>query len=222
MKSRSADALRLARPEILKMVPYVAGRSIDEMERVFKRRDFIKVASNENPLGPSPRAVAAMRKALGEVRLYPEQGYPLLKAAVARRFGLKPENVFLGNGSSEALVLAAGAFLRPGDEGVMASPSFVMHEHAILAAGGRLVKVPLREYRSDLKAMAAAVSRRTRLVYVCNPNNPTGTIVTRDEVRSFSGFSRRVWWWFLTRPTPSSLRTADTRTRSTTSEGGLK
>lgn len=175
----------MARPGIMRIVPYLGGRSVDEMERLYGRRDFLKVASNESPVGPSPRAVYALRKALKEIHLYPEQTYPMLKNALARKFRVKPECIFLGDGTSELIVLTASAFLKPGDEAVTADPSFVMHDHAINASGAKLVKVPLKGFRLDLPAMAKAVNRRTRMVFVCNPNNPTGTIVTRQEVDDF-------------------------------------
>jgi len=169
----------------MRIVPYLGGRSVDEMERLYGRRDFLKVASNESPVGPSPRAVAALKKALREIHLYPEQTYPLLKNALAKKFRIKPDCIYLGDGTSELIVLTASAFLKPGDEAVTAEPSFVMHDHAINAAGARLVKVPLKDFRLDLSAMARAVNRRTRMIFVCNPNNPTGTIVTRAEVGNF-------------------------------------
>jgi histidinol-phosphate aminotransferase len=155
------------------------------MEREFGRRDFVKLASNENPIGPSPRALAAMRGAIREAHLYPESGYPRLKKAIAARTGLTADHVVIGNGSNEVLVLAASAFLRAGDEAVMADPTFVVYGHAVTAAGARPVKVPLKDYRHDLPGMARAVTRRTRMVFVCNPNNPTGTIVRSVEVDRF-------------------------------------
>jgi histidinol-phosphate aminotransferase len=182
---RHGDAGRLARPEMARLVPYVGGKSLDEMEREYGRRDFVKLASNENPVGPSPRAMAVMRTAIREAHLYPESGYPRLKEAIASRTGLDWRNVVLGNGSNEVLVLAASAFLRPGDEAVMADPTFVVYEHAVIAAGARAIKVPLKNYRHDLGRMSRAVTRRTRIVFVCNPNNPTGTIVRAGEVERF-------------------------------------
>lgn len=175
----------MARPEIFKLVPYRGGKSLDEIERETGRRDFIKLASNENQLGPSRKALTAMRKAVGESHLYPEMGYPQLREAIARRHGISPGQVILGDGSNEILVLAASAFLRRGDEAVMATPSFAVFRHVVVAAGARAEEVPLKNYRHDLSAMARAVGPRTRMIFVCNPNNPTGTIVTRSEMDSF-------------------------------------
>lgn len=186
INARGSGVERLARPQVLGLVPYWGGKSLDELERETGRRNFIKLASNENPLGPSPRTLGAMRRAIGEAHLYPESAYPRLKQAIASRFKLTPRHVILGDGSDEILVLAANAFLRPGDEAVMATPSFVVFAHAVAGAGGRPVAVPLtRTLCHDLPAMARAVTRRTKLVFVCNPNNPTGTIVHRREVDQF-------------------------------------
>ena len=185
LDSRPGEAARLARPAVLRLAPYVGGRSLDDMEREFGRRDFIKLASNENPIGPSPRALAAMRGAIREAHLYPESGYPRLKEAIAERTGLTPRNVVLGNGYNEILVLAASAFLGAGKSAVMADPTFVVYRHAVTAAGALPVEVPLKGFRHDLAAMARAVTGRTRMIFVCNPNNPTGTIVRAAEVKRF-------------------------------------
>ncbi len=182
---RARDVATLARPEVVGLVPYVGGKSLDELERQTGRRNFLKLASNENALGPSPKALAAMRSAIRAAHQYPEGSYPALKSALAAKFKLTPSNVVLGDGSNEILVLAANAFIRPGDEAVMATPSFSVFAHAVTGAGGRAVQVNLKDMRHDLPAMAKAVTRRTKLVFVCNPNNPTGTIVTRAEVERF-------------------------------------
>ncbi len=186
MNVRAAGVERLARAEVLKLQPYRGGKSLDEVERETGQRNFVKLASNENPLGPSRKALVVMRRAIRDVHLYPESGYPLLKRAIGARVRLTPQHVILGDGSNEVLVLAANAFLRSGDEAVMASPSFVVFKHAVVGAGGRPVMVPLNEdLQHDLPAMARAVTKRTRLVFICNPNNPTGTIVRRNEVEAF-------------------------------------
>ncbi len=182
---RGADAVKLARPEVLELVPYRGGKSLDETRLETGRTKFVKLASNENSLGPSPKALAAMRSAILESHLYPDARYPLLKEAIGKHFDLASKNVVLGNGSNEIIVLACNAFLRRGDEAVFGAPSFVVFRHAIIGAGGRPVAVPLRELRHDLAAMAKAVTKRTRLIFVCNPNNPTGTIVGRREVEDF-------------------------------------
>ncbi len=185
LSTRAADVATLARPEVVGLVPYVGGKSLDELERQTGRRNFLKLASNENPLGPSPKALAALRIAIRSAHQYPEGSYPALKSALAEKFNLTPANVVLGDGSNEILVLAANAFIRPGDEAVMATPSFSVFAHAVIGAGGKAVQVNLRNFTHDLPAMAKAVTRKTKLIFVCNPNNPTGTIVTRAEVERF-------------------------------------
>jgi histidinol-phosphate aminotransferase len=175
----------LVRPGVYDLEPYVGGKSLDEMKRRYGRGGFVKLASNENAYGPSPRARAAIVRAAAETHRYPEGGYPSLRNELARRNRLGPESVVLGNGSNEVLVLAASAYLKPRDEAVMATPSFVVYEHAVRSAGGKPVEVPLRDFRHDLEAMARAVTRRAKLVFVCNPNNPTGTIVTGGQVDDF-------------------------------------
>jgi len=183
--ARAADVASLARPEVMALEIYHGGKTHEEIRRRWGVRTIVKLASNENVLGPSPRAMAALRRAVPDAHLYPEIGYPALRRAIGARFGLAPDQVVLGDGSNELLVLAANAYLRRGDEAVMATPSFSVFAHAVRGAGARAVEVPLRDFRHDLRAMAAAVTRRTRLVIVCNPNNPTGTMVTHAEVAAF-------------------------------------
>lgn len=147
--------------------------------------ETIRLGFNENPLGPSPLAVEAARLALARIGRYPDDGGRALKQALADRHGLRPENFLLGNGASEVLELLARAFVRPGDEIVFADPSFPMYRGLGEARGAANVAVPLRAHAHDLDAMAAAVTRRTRLVFVTNPNNPTGTLVGLAEVEAF-------------------------------------
>jgi histidinol-phosphate aminotransferase len=147
----------------------------------------VKLASNENPLGPSPRAVEALRRALGEVHRYPDGGYFELRGALSRRLGVEPAQLAVGNGSSELLELAAKAFVGPGDEVVYAWPSFAMYPIVTQGMGGRSVQVPLdADLAHDLDALAAAVTPRTRIVIVCNPNNPTGTSVGAEAFERFA------------------------------------
>ena len=168
--------------------PYVPGKPIEEVERELKLR-AVKLASNENPLGPSPRAVEAVRKFLSESHRYPDGGGYYLREKLAARLGVAMQNVILGGGSTELIDLAARALLNHGDEGVTAEGSFPMYYISIRAAGARLVAVPLRQHRYDLEALARNVTPRTKLVYIANPNNPTGTMFTADE---FDAFLERV------------------------------
>ncbi len=178
----------LLRPpaHIAGLVPYSPGKPIEEVERELGLADPVKLASNENPLGPSPLALAAAREALADAHRYPDDGAYELRRRLAGAFGVPPEGVVIGAGSSELIALAARAYLAPGDEAVMATPAFVVYRMAVVAAGGRAVEVPCTDdLVHDLDAMARAVTARTRLVFVCNPNNPTGTVVTEPAFGAF-------------------------------------
>jgi histidinol-phosphate aminotransferase len=167
------------------LVPYAPGKPIEELERELGIHEAIKIASNENPLGPSPRAVAAIRDTLRGLNRYPDGGGYALVGKIARRHGVTPERVVLGNGSNEILELLVRACLLPGDEAVFAHPSFAVYPLVVQAAGGVGVPVPLREYTHDLSAMLRAITPRTKIIFVCNPNNPTGTAVTKEAFEDF-------------------------------------
>jgi histidinol-phosphate aminotransferase len=172
-------------PDIQSLRPYVPGKPIDELQREMGLARVIKLASNENPLGPSPKAVAAL--AGGEVGLhrYPDGGAYRLRQAIADRWKVTSDHVILGNGSDEILGLLARTFLSPGDEAVMADHTFVIYKMEVTAAHGKPVTVPLKDWTHDVDAMARAITPRTRLVFLCNPNNPTGTMVSADAVSRF-------------------------------------
>jgi histidinol-phosphate aminotransferase len=145
--------------------------------------DVVKLSSNENPLGPSPLALAAMQAALGEVHRYPDAGSAALREALGAHAGLGMEHVTCANGSDELILLLCLAFLNPGDEAVFAEGTFISYLLRTLELGARPVRVPLRNYTHDLEAMRAAITPQTRLLFVCNPNNPTGTTVGAAAVR---------------------------------------
>lgn len=170
---------------IASLVPYVPGKPIDELERELGIPRAIKLASNENPLGPSPKAMAVLTGAAATLHRYPDGGAYRLRAALADRYKLSSDHVILGNGSDEILGLLARAFLSPGDEAVMADQTFVIYKMEVTAAHGKPVIVPLKQWRHDLQAMADAITARTRLIFICNPNNPTGTMVTAADVHAF-------------------------------------
>lgn len=169
-------------PDIASLVPYVPGKPIEELERELGIARAIKLASNENPRGPSPKALAIMEEAIGSLNRYPDGGAHRLRSALADRWKLTPDHVILGNGSDEIIGLLARAFLSPGDEAVMADQTFMIYRMEVTAAHGVPVLVPLKSWRHDLSAMAKAVTPETRLVFVCNPNNPTGTVVHAGEL----------------------------------------
>jgi histidinol-phosphate aminotransferase len=147
--------------------------------------DAIKLASNENPLAPSDRVQSAVRAALGTLNRYPDGSAFYLRQALAKKHGVSAEQVILGNGSNELIELLTRTFLKPGDEAVVPHPSFVVYPMIVQAAGGIRVMVMLKDYRLDLEAMARAMTPLTKLVFIANPNNPTATIVTADEVEQF-------------------------------------
>jgi histidinol-phosphate aminotransferase len=142
----------------------------------------IKLSSNENPLGPSPRALAAIQAAAAGINRYPDAGAVALRQALASRFGIVPEMVACTNGSDEMVFLLCLAFLREGDQALMAHGSFISYYLRTLEMGAQAVRVPLHDYAHDLDAMAAAMTERTRLLFLCNPNNPTGTTSSAAEV----------------------------------------
>jgi len=180
------------------LAPYSPGMPIEELERELGIRDSIKLASNENPLGPSPRALEAIRAALADLHRYPDGSAFYLKRRLAARLGVAVEELVVGNGSNEIIELVVRAFLRPGDEAVMADQAFVIYRLVVQAAGGTPRLVPLRDFTHDLDAIAAAIGPRTRLVFLANPNNPTGTI-----------FRRGAWETFLRRVPPHVVVVAD-------------
>ncbi len=167
---------------IASLAPYVPGKPVEELERELGIARAVKLASNENPRGPSPKAVASIAETAATLNRYPDGGAHKLRAALAHRWKVDADQVILGNGSDEVLGLLARAFLGPDDEAVMADRTFVIYKMVVTASHAKSVEVPLKNWRHDLPAMADAVTPRTKLLFLCNPNNPTGTIVTADEV----------------------------------------
>jgi histidinol-phosphate aminotransferase len=175
-------------PEYIRtLIPYEPGKPIEEVEREYGIPSSIKLASNENPLGPSPKALAAIREKLDQLHLYPDGDCFYLKRGMAQKIGVEPENLIFGNGSNEIIELAVRTFMRPGDEAVMAEQAFVVYPLIVQAVGGKKKAVPLRNFTHDLAAIADAITPQTRVVFLANPNNPTGTIYRRDEWERFLG-----------------------------------
>jgi histidinol-phosphate aminotransferase len=181
-----SNMFRPAYQSVEDLVPYSAGKPVEELAREKGLTRIVKLASNENPLGMSPKALEAAQRAATGVNRYPNGATWELKEKLAERLGVRKEMIVIGNGSNEILELMAQLFLTEGGESVYAWPAFVVYRLATLAHGGRGVEVPLDEsLRHDLDAMAEAVTERTKVVFVANPNNPTGTYVTREEVERF-------------------------------------
>jgi len=174
----------LANAGVLEQPVYEPGKPIEYVAREFglDPKAVAKLASNENPFGPSPKAVEAMRAMAPKAHLYPDGGCTELRAAIARARGVAPENVLVGNGSNEIIELLGHAFLRPGVEVVFGSRAFIVYKLVAKLFGAVPVEVPMPEFRHDLKAMRAAVTERTRLLFVASPNNPTGMANAEDEL----------------------------------------
>src|SRR5580704_16777989 len=176
-------------PDYIQGLPaYVPGKPLEEVEQDLKIH-AVKLASNENPLGPSPKAMEAARRALGEANWYPDGGSKRLREVLAARHNVRADEIFVGLGSSEIIDLASRVLLKPGSEGITSEGSFALFSIAIRASGGKLILTPLRNYTFGLDAITTTVSPQTRIVYIANPNNPTGTALGAAE---FSTFLQRV------------------------------
>lgn len=177
-------------PDFLEtLVPYQAGKPIAEVQREYGLERVVKLASNENPLGASPLALAAVQQALSQVARYPDAAARDLRGILAQRYRLSTENVIVGNGSEGIMACIVRAFLHGADEVITARGTFMGFTVLCRTRGIEPIMVPLKDYRFDLEAMADQITPRTKLIYLCNPNNPTGTIFTRDE---FDRFMARV------------------------------
>jgi histidinol-phosphate aminotransferase len=174
-------------PVLTNLPVYQPGRPIEEVARELNlpADDIIKLASNENPLGPSRLAIAAMRKALPKMNLYPDGNSFYLKQKLAEKLGVAPTNLILGNGSNEILEMVGHAMLSPEAEVVVSQYCFAVYPIVTALFGARLKVVPAKNYGHDLDAMLAAITPQTRVVFVANPNNPTGTTVTPEALRAF-------------------------------------
>jgi histidinol-phosphate aminotransferase len=173
------------RPALAGLIPYEPGKPVEEVQRELGLERVVKLASNEGPLGPFPQALEAMERAAAELNRYPDGGAYRLRAALAERHGVRFEEIAVGSGADGIIDGISQAILDPGDEVVCGWPSFPSYVIYGLKLGAEPVRVPLRAHRYDLDAMLAAVSPRTKLVYICYPNNPTGTVNTRAELEAY-------------------------------------
>jgi histidinol-phosphate aminotransferase len=176
---------QLARKGIMELMAYVPGRAIEEVEKEYGVKRWVKLASNENLLGPSPKVAKAIRKEVRNIHFYPEAPCSVLKKVLGRRFSLKEGNIVISNGADNLIFMVANAFVDQDDEVVMATPTFPVYTNTTQIMGGTPVRVPLKDFTHDLPEMLKRVNEKTKLVYVCNPNNPTGTIVTRKALDDF-------------------------------------
>jgi histidinol-phosphate aminotransferase len=172
---------------------YEPGKPLEEVEREYGIRDAVKMASNENALGPSPKAVRAVQKSLARVHRYPEGGCYYLRNKLSSALKVEPDRLVFGNGSDEILVFAVRAFVEAGEEVIIADPTFLIYEIATRVESGSVVKVPMKDFRYDLAAMQKKISSKTKLIFIANPDNPVGTYIREaDLVRFLESVPKRV------------------------------
>lgn len=180
-----SDLFRSAKAHLARVKNYQPGKPLEELERETGVRNAIKMASNENALGPSPKALTALRKNLSRVHRYPDGGCFYLRQKLAKFLKVAPENLVFGNGSDELLVLAVRALVSAGDEVVIADPTFLIYEIASLVENARVVKVPMKDFHYDLDEMKNKVTEKTKLIFIANPDNPVGTYRNVKDLKSF-------------------------------------
>ncbi len=173
-------------PEHIRTIkPYIPGKPIEELERDLGITGSVKLASNESPLGPSPLALKALHSSIGNINRYPDGSGYYLKKLLSEKLSVNSEEIILGNGSNEIIEIAVKTFLTSGNEAIMAHPSFVVYSMIVQAMGGKNIIVPLKDWRHDLASMASKITEKTKIIFIANPNNPTGTINTQDEMDIF-------------------------------------
>lgn len=177
--------LELALAGVQQLVPYVPGKPVEELQRELGLSEVIKLASNENPLGTGAKVTAAIQATLPELTRYPDGSGFSLKTALSQKWGIAPEQITLGNGSSEILELVMRTFVTPDHEVVFSQHAFALYPILTQAVGAQARVVPARGFGHDLPAMLAAVTEKTRVVFIANPNNPTGTLLWRQDVENF-------------------------------------
>ena len=175
----------LAKKTIFSVQPYVPGKPIDEVKRELGLKSVIKLASNENPYGPSPKALSAIRAAAKGVNRYPDGDCFYLRQAIAKRLKVSPKQVVFGNGSDEVIVLSVRVFVNPGDEVVIADPSFLIYGIASKLADANVRAIPLKDFAYDLEGMKKAVTQKTRIIFLGNPDNPSGKYLTQKQLEDF-------------------------------------
>lgn len=172
-------------PHIEKIIPYEAGKPVEALQRELGLSDIVKLASNENPLGPPEACITAMTKALKSLHRYPDDSYYQLKEKIGQKFKVPTANIIVGAGSSDIILGAAKGLLGKNDYAVISDQSFILYWLAVQSVNGNIIRVPLKNYTYDLEAMADVIDDRVKLVYISNPNNPTGTMITGEEMDRF-------------------------------------
>lgn len=176
---------KLIRKNILQIKPYIPGKPIEDVERELGLTNVIKMASNENPLGPGKAAIEALQKGAAKVHLYPDGNCYYLKKALAQKHGVEADNIIVGNGSDEILKMLGETFLNQGDQCIMADPTFSEYGFVATLMDAESISIPLKDFKHDLARMKERITEKTKLVFICSPNNPTGNIVTKAELDEF-------------------------------------
>lgn len=176
---------RLTTEKIERLIPYPPGKPIEELERELGITGSIKLASNENPIGPSPMAIKAILDNVNKLNRYPDGSSYYLKEKISEVFGLPMERIITGNGSNELIELSIRSFLSPGEEVIQAIPTFLVYEKVVNGAGGDLLSVDLKDFKISLDEIRAAITSKTKIIFINNPNNPTGTGLSKDEMSDF-------------------------------------
>jgi len=184
--TRNTKKMKLKVPDYISAIkPYVSGKPIEEVQREYGIDNSIKLASNENPLGPSPMAVGAIRQAIQNLHRYPDAtGYELTQS-IAQKYNIDPDSIVLGNGSDDIIALLTIVLLRPGDEVILPQPSFLFYEISICSSGALPVWVPLKSFKTNLEGMIQKISPKTRMIFLNVPHNPTGAIISRSDFEEF-------------------------------------
>jgi histidinol-phosphate aminotransferase len=176
---------KLVRENILKLTPYRAGKPIDEVRRELKLEKIIKLASNENPLGPAPKAARAIKKSLGNISRYPDGNCFYLKRKLAKKLNIRSSNIIFGNGSNEIIEMIIKTFLNEGEEVIVSKPDFLIFKLTTLQENGVPVEVDLKKFYCDLEAIKNAITAKTKVIFIANPNNPVGTYLKEENLRKF-------------------------------------
>jgi histidinol-phosphate aminotransferase len=187
LRTRRGSIWELANPQLRNLAVYEPGKPIEETARELgvKPAAIVKLASNENPLGPSPKAIQAMRDALENAHLYPDGSGLYLRKAIAAKLGVAPDNIILGSGSNEVIEFLGHAFLNSGDEVITSQYAFIVYKLLATCFGARTIEVPAPDFHQDLDEMLGAITPKTRVIFIPNPNNPTGTLISQREIDSF-------------------------------------
>lgn len=167
------------------IIPYKPGKPVEEVRREFGLKDIVKLASNENPMDPSPAVIDAINRAAKDVNRYPDGGCFYLRGALEKKLSVNGDNIIFGNGSDEVIVLAIRAFVDPGDEVIVSDPSFLVYKIASAIEGANIRFVPWKNYRYDLDGMVGSITDRTKIIFLANPDNPTGNFISKEEFDTF-------------------------------------